>query len=820
MQDFEQFQDIIEQLKPVVGQPDFNQTLSSVATSVPAAKRFLLKLELKRLAKPCRKVIDLRGLVDGRCSSYEYDGLVHYLDDVAIDVFERQTRSFGRYTIGVYEAVTNTENNFRVIQQRAQQASQASGDALTSDDNFPARKIRFAELLKRSEERMNFAVAIEIFNEYNDKSKGTTLDISVQGLRIKVKRKLPYRSGERLIIKFLGLPGDHSMDKREGIPYEVIQVENRETEQRLALKRTHSRKTPSFDGFLNNFIHGNKRRYKLNLDNTIEAIRAKGYEQYYIPHVSSVPVFLAEQDGRYIPRYVLTNDCNKESIYYWMDHNGQLQLHQLLRQARIQYLLDNNLTETYLFSFVHHKDEQSWYYSASWDELKTQPLLANLFRGYGARKASWRVYKLQLCAINADHSFAPSSIPDDALDNPRLRDKPPAPRLQGKLHEIGQMALLTNITDQWNTRPFLRFKLDRQKLSALQPFIHNPVSNNTLSLHRFKYANMRIFDRYQLRTEIVLDTPYLTLHGVTEDVSLQGIKVQLNQPFNGNLYEEVQVSFPRLQEANSKLPLKGLYYSVRNISPDRSVLNLHILHAHDTHSAESLFGRVIQKNRQLLKTYQDDDMLPGLGEALRNVYSAHIPNVPFFVSKTGLQFRPDAILDITPKHSLYPLLSFGASAGQLNLYFLYAGKSQDFLQATLSKLKTNTRPVMKEAFVGFNPNADKVSDAITCRFSEEFGSDQARRDFISTAMDKGCFYAIKVFLARTGKPDTDMIKTEMQYLGVYALHKAKALEDQLWNISGVGDLIDVSDEAMLRYGFNQQHLAANHQALARLSSSD
>ena len=52
-------------------------------------------MELKRLAQPCTRLIDLRGLVDGECKTYEYNERPHYLDDVAIKVFEENVAYYG-----------------------------------------------------------------------------------------------------------------------------------------------------------------------------------------------------------------------------------------------------------------------------------------------------------------------------------------------------------------------------------------------------------------------------------------------------------------------------------------------------------------------------------------------------------------------------------------------------------------------------------------------------------------------------------------------------------------------------------------------------
>ena len=117
-QDLKQYAEIIEQLKPMVNEPEFNQVLLQIGADIPKEKRFLIKMEVKRLAKPCQRTIDLRGHVDGKCNKYVHQGRTHYMDDIAVDKFEEQLRVFGGYTYGVYEAVQNTENNFRLMREK------------------------------------------------------------------------------------------------------------------------------------------------------------------------------------------------------------------------------------------------------------------------------------------------------------------------------------------------------------------------------------------------------------------------------------------------------------------------------------------------------------------------------------------------------------------------------------------------------------------------------------------------------------------------------------------------------------------------------
>jgi hypothetical protein len=100
-QDLKEYHDIIEELKPMINEPKFNQILNQVAATISKQNVFL-KMELMRLTRPCIRLIDLRSLVDVKCRVYEHKGKQHYLDELAIETFERQVRIFGEYTIGVY----------------------------------------------------------------------------------------------------------------------------------------------------------------------------------------------------------------------------------------------------------------------------------------------------------------------------------------------------------------------------------------------------------------------------------------------------------------------------------------------------------------------------------------------------------------------------------------------------------------------------------------------------------------------------------------------------------------------------------------------
>jgi hypothetical protein len=820
-QDLEEYHDIIEELKPMINEPEFNQVLNQVASAISKQKRFLLKMELMRLARPCIRLIDLRGLVDGKCRLYEHEGKQHSLDELAIETFERQVRIFGEYTIGVYEAVTNTENNFRVMHKKEQNESKTRQNEPVVDkpkaENFQAPIIKFGTFAQRGEERMNFSVNIEMFSDMNKSIQATTIDVSVKGLKVKASKEHLFKPDERLTVQFRGLEKEYLLDKRQGVAYIISSIERTKDDQRLNLKRQFDIPFPSFDKFFERFIHGNKRRYKVNLDNTITAIQNKTYEQYYIPNFVSIPVFIEQIENRFIPKYALANDCNREEIQYWANELQDLKIGYLLTEKRIQYGLSlaKGQQEMYIFVFNHIKNEKVYFYSATHAELDAQPDLKSLFLAYGSRKASWRVYKLQFIHVDPQQSYRPLSIANSINDKVKRQNQKPSPRLMSRLKNINHVALLTNITDDISTEHYQKFKIKREQLINLKVFGHPRNKPPALvNVYRFKYFNQRRETRFLLRTAVQVSIDNVVIEGHTEDISTQGLRIELDKFFHQTDKAKVTLSFPQLQTVTSKFELSNLPYIVRHVSKDQHVVHLQNFVTEESNTARRFFEALIKSNRSKLKAYRDEEEVPGIGEALRNIYAQNVINVAYFLRKDSVDFVPDAVATSSGTNRLTQLLHFQAKPGHFNLYPLYRNAKirHDFINHTLANMKPNERPEMRELLIAFDPSKDLIGAAINSHFTEQLSKPEQRKEFITEALQNGQFIAVKVFLARTGRPDFETMQSELNYVSVYAVHKAKLLEEQLWNVSAMGDIIDVTDEVLRRFEFTESAILLNHKS--------
>ena len=309
--DFSKYQKIIDDFSGQVLNSDFEARFNAAGKNIPQTERFLLKMELKRLAVPCTRLIDLRGHVDGECKAFDHEGRTHYLDSVAQKVFANAYADNNGYTIAVYEATMNTENNFRVIYQKEKSKVSAKPQAEVSKvfekSQYPAKYYRFGPYFNRREERMNFAVTIRVSLEDGSHFECTSSDLSVNGCKLRINGFKAIRVDQEITLRFTGLEDEFQFGGESDFIYQVKNLTRLDNMLLVGLERVIQEKNrpDGFKQFLLGFIQGNKRRYKINLDNTISALEARIFEQYTLPKSNELPVFIEKNNG-----VIKLSDCD------------------------------------------------------------------------------------------------------------------------------------------------------------------------------------------------------------------------------------------------------------------------------------------------------------------------------------------------------------------------------------------------------------------------------------------------------------------------------------------------------------------------------
>ncbi|TMP03992.1 PilZ domain-containing protein [Pseudoalteromonas sp. S3178] len=802
------YEDLVNELKTYLGNAKFDLIFKSKTASLTKPEQFLMKMEMSRLSQPVARFVDLRGLVTGQVKPYEHNGKQHFMDDTAIEVFEKALEQHGGYTLAVYEAVMNTENNHRVLQKQAAEQSELQ----EFENKLSTEVIKFASYESRREERMNYSIKVTI--EYKDKKNiaASTSDISLSGCKIKLGTRYSIKKGELLAMRLVGLEQDFELGLKNGIQYEVVAVENISREyNHIRLKRTYIEKNEAFDDFLDSFINGNKRRYKVNLDNTLDAVVSKGYEQYYIPRVTSLYVFLSKKDETLYPSLSLTTENNIFIQRYLTDERKVPCLYNVLNHQRVTQLLTQitAVKEDYLYTFTHVSSGKIYYYSATRTELNNNPKLKDLFLGFGSQKESWQSFKIQIMPSHPDDSFIPLSLPNSAGSNIEKLNKPPSPRVKGLIKDVKYVVVLTSIGNKAEQEDYKQLSYDKALVNQLKHFGHaKHKSPPYLDIVPLEYVNLRSHKRYLYKTPVSITVNETVYDGYTRDFSVMGLQLECEQPVTFKKGDIVLLAFPELQKITKKHKLSELKYEVMAISKSFTTINLKANRVADLpHAGVTFFTQLIEGNKDKLKVSEEAPKVEGLSTALRNMVTKSVCQFPFYLHKEAAHFKTGAIgfgLYASPMHVI--LQNFGLLSNKTDLSSILT--QEQIVDVITPNIKDRSRQDPPLAFtlaINFDPRKGSIEDAVVsqCVLGEDYTSFNKQ---ISKGIKSELIFVMRLYISRTGRPDTDYLSNELKYVSQYAMHKAKDLEEALWAVAGVGDMVDITEEALSHLELKQEQV--------------
>lgn len=811
----EEYSEVVDKLKPFVNKPNFAQMVTKHAVGVPKQKVFLIKMELKRLAQPTKKPVDLRGRVDGECKAFEYEGVTHFLDEAAKRVFAEQTMAYGGYTVGVWEEVNNSENTFKqiykkekeeILKKQDEPEDKEEEEVVTKKADHLVKSILFSHVISRKEERMNFAIAVEIISEDGKKIKATTMDISVGGMRVKCDEEVTFFKDQKYGVFLRGLETEYALDRKNAIPYQAMRIEKEGWEQRVNFKRDIENSSSTVNNFLQKFIHGYKRRYKINLENTEEAVVSKIYEQYYTPYMESVPVFLGVQKGKLLPKFLLTNNANKNFVDYWVDEAEQVRIESLLSPARIKRAMKQETSEFLVYCFRQVKQNKVFFCSATLDELEATPTLQKSFFALGTKRDSWRVFKVQLSDVHPQQAHAPLTIPESVSEKVKKLNAPPAPRVMADMNTLKFVALITDITTEEGINQYKNVTPAKADVGLVSKLIHPKiVTPSALTIHPYKYVDNRLEQRYFLTEKVRVEWNDGYYDGRTVDISYGGLMVELDEEFQARKGALLKVTLPGLQAMTTKYNLDRLNYQLVNITENGTHLHMRVLDNRDKetkpHHGRQFFNDLIRQNRDVLEAKITEDT-SNHSKALRNIFAANIFNMALFYAKDGIHLKHDVMVCGDVPNKIWPLFTHGElERNEFNILPLFGEENvhANWLTRQIRDLKSGESPLQHEVYIGFDPKQEDTN-AFKVKADIDFANTEQKTTWLKEIINDPNreFFAIKLFFVKVGKPDPANISAELNYIKVYAPHKAQSLQNHVWQIMSFVDIIDITDEVKVR----------------------
>ncbi len=233
---------------------------------------------------PCRRVIDMRDELGDECLVHESDGITHFMPAEAIGLFQSQCYLYkDDYTLGVYEALQYWQKHHHGKSDGPLQPPPARFASTTSTPSPLPATMADARSGCTSAPRAHQVCRWR-------QAVCQSSDLSLGGIRVSVPYLPNYQTGAQVEVFFTGLERDHANPVlHHSVSYQILGEESKEGKFWLRLVKTGEH--PGFDQFLSEFIESNKSRYRVSVDYLLSAAIIKGYEQFYLPRMTGMPLF-------------------------------------------------------------------------------------------------------------------------------------------------------------------------------------------------------------------------------------------------------------------------------------------------------------------------------------------------------------------------------------------------------------------------------------------------------------------------------------------------------------------------------------------------
>ncbi len=782
---------LLIQLVQLYHEPNFDTAFKRLTQHLDKSARFLIKMEVKRLLNPCRRVIDMRQHFGNTCQRIEHKNIPHFLPPAGIKEFYRLLKLYkGRYTYGVYEQMLTWEK--AQIDSEEGDLKHALVARIKAFQTTEVKPIQFASYHARRDERMHFITPVMILLANGSKLHGKTSDISTGGIRVHVPRIPIYQAGDEVHVIFEELQKESpDVLHDRAFAYQVLADETKGERHWLRLIRSNDDQ-PDFDQFIEEFIEVNKLKYRVSVDYMLTSVLVKGHEQFFLPRMTGLPLFFSDDPLKL--QFVLKNENNRDTLNYWYNENNKNMLSNLFSKSRLTFLTQQSqfVYETIIYCFTHTSDQKIFFYSAFLEELKKQGM-RKLFFAFGAKRQNWRVFK---CSIEIIGNQEESGIDHSILELAGIHSEH---ELRKQLEEVTHIGYLQDITDEAHIEDFLDNPPTDLQAKHLKPFCQS-VTPKPFDIKTLQYLQLRKEDRYTHRTPALVTISGKKLNGITKDLSKNGLQIELDHPCEAKTGDQVKVTLPELQKMTKHFVLADLPYDIRHLNHDRSIIHLSVTGRKQSHSGRTFLQQLIEANTDQLEATADPQHIPEISTALRNIYTHHLYTYPFFLNHVANRAKLSSLGLCIRKRSLDELFQLCSVNQGYNLYPLFNHKLlRTVLMEPLKTMPREAKPKAFELYIFQRKVKDNLFEFIT-QHEAEFKDFLDKKRFIQQAINQGKFYSVRLYLSRTGEPDTDFIAKEIDYIAHYAIHRARQLEDELWSIISVGEITDTTEATLFRFG--------------------
>lgn len=796
--DIKQFQDVIMELRHGFNNPSLEDEILHLTKEAPPCKRFLIKMEIMKLSKNVHRVIDLRNFFQDNCEKFIYQGIAHFLDEVAKNEFIQETHKYGgEYTLGVYQFI------IRKAKKRYKHQQNNSFVACCPK----TEEISLTKFFRRKDERLFFIKKISFF--YNSPEKmsksafenfaiqGITTDISATGLSIKVPKQNIRRKNGLIHVWMHSIESEFKFSDRVIITYVIRKTFVKKEHIYLCLELHHeqfSKTKDEFNLYFKNYIDTQKRRNNVHVENTLSAIKVKIAEQFVIGRLNSLPIFLLRNDKHWLPaaQFTTTHNTQVGLITKTTDNKDFLRALCLLPAIQSKITLGARFSD-YLFIMPIKNNNNKTYYVA----LPHDKVIGNSFIKKTAREAHQK-NRLKLYRIDGNtlspetQCHIPSSLPSSAGEVFENMNQKPIKKALELAKQLKRMLVLSDISDCIDSLNLLTessYEKDNA-VNLLEYILKKPTSSIAIHDTLAETNDFRVEDRFLYEMPLLIQqkeqhkNEYIPC--CTLNISTRGLKIKLTEILDLNVGDKLLVYFPELQDKTNN---EGKYQSYYIVGKD-SDLQYRLLVAGNAkkHNGRKLLNKFIHQNLNDLKAMGYENEIYGFSRVLRNLFANNLHLAHGIASKDATTryikylavSENTALQEINTAHSnnLLSLMNNGTFSSSIieQIEFTNKEKPYEYLYfIVVPKTKNNgesyffVKQIVKRTK---DYNLNKLIQDLRC-----IGNPRL----------------LKICVTKKSRVFNKYFRDEVAYIDKFAKTKLKYIDSEIRNATGVFELTDITE---------------------------
>ncbi|MCF2900902.1 hypothetical protein L1267_10855 [Pseudoalteromonas sp. OFAV1] len=530
-QDMVKYQKTIRSLIPYAEHKRLGELINKLEKSANKSVQFLIKMEIKRLSKPCNRVIDLRYLFPD-AKPYFYNNTKHYFDNDSLSDFKDLLKSSsGIYTILIYDKILKNA----YLRYNLQKDKSNKVNAAAAKNNQPLQVIELYNKLELYKKPCDVCCEFNFY--YKDISRVATPS----------RYSIPFMFDSKLVNinkDFLAF----DVDKDSVIEGEVFLVINNQSRSVGFIEQVCIG-IKALSNKLINTKHGDKKRYYFKLDKEISRkdeikryidfircfeeaknkhlqnhiepvknnVKIKYAEQFIINSTISIPMTLSKQEGRWQSSSILQTWLNTKLLNHLMLKNRFI-IDAALQESKFQRLILNkksidccivisNIGNTF---YYHDFDK---YVSGCYSDWISKNSIDDLM----ILRLSGHTTNIQ------EDSTIQSKLPNDILQSLGVFDI----QLSSESKNILAMSeYYLEVSPLTEIIGHLRGNLASNQESPL--LLESKLINETL-VSNAKEKDIRSEDRFMHSFPIKLKSKYMTSIGQTINISPKGLFIKIER---------------------------------------------------------------------------------------------------------------------------------------------------------------------------------------------------------------------------------------------------------------------------------------------------